>query len=216
MPTHTVAQGETLTRIAKQYKLGSWQTIYNHPQNASFKALRGNPDIIYPGDKVFIPDPESTPHKIQTNTRTVFKVPSLKEHLRLKLQDSSGQARANTAVKLQIGDTTYNLQSDTNGKIEVELPEESGADAELYVFADDGEEIENRFSLKLGYLDPVSTISGVQARCNALGFDCGKVDGIRGNQTIAGVKAFQAAHGLDVDGVAGPITQAKLIETYSC
>ena len=71
MPTtHTVAQGETLTRIAKQYGLGSWQKIYNHPDNGDFRALRDNPDLIYPGDKIVIPDLEQKPRlSKQTNQR---------------------------------------------------------------------------------------------------------------------------------------------------
>lgn len=36
------------------------------------------------------------------------------------------------------------------------------------------------------------------------------VDGVRGPQTLAALRAFQRAHGLDPDGIAGPRTQAAL------
>ena len=49
MPTtHTVAQGECLSSIAYQFKLASWQVIYDDPHNADFKAKRPNPNLIYP------------------------------------------------------------------------------------------------------------------------------------------------------------------------
>lgn len=50
----------------------------------------------------------------------------------------------------------------------------------------------------------------IQRRLRALGFDPGPADGIRGRLTVAAVKAFQANSGLEVDGLAGPKTIAKL------
>lgn len=54
-------------------------------------------------------------------------------------------------------------------------------------------------------------VAELQAGLNGLGYDCGTVDGIFGQKTLAAVKGFQASHGLTVDGVAGPKTQAALL-----
>lgn len=54
-------------------------------------------------------------------------------------------------------------------------------------------------------------VAELQAGLNQLGYDCGTVDGIFGQKTLAAVKAFQATHELTVDGVAGPKTQAALL-----
>jgi N-acetyl-anhydromuramyl-L-alanine amidase AmpD len=43
------------------------------------------------------------------------------------------------------------------------------------------------------------------------GFDAGAADGIFGKQTAAAVKQAQVAHGLDDDGIAGPLTWAALL-----
>ena len=45
-----------------------------------------------------------------------------------------------------------------------------------------------------------------------LGYYGGAIDGIVGNGTISAYEAFQKDYGLDVDGIYGPKTDAKLIE----
>ena len=51
----------------------------------------------------------------------------------------------------------------------------------------------------------------LQEMLNALGYDCGSVDGIFGSKTKAAVLAFQKANGLGADGIVGPLTWGKLV-----
>jgi hypothetical protein len=46
---------------------------------------------------------------------------------------------------------------------------------------------------------------------NTNGYDVGEVDGIFGKKTIAAVKAFQTAKGLDVDGIVGKDTWSAIL-----
>lgn len=55
----------------------------------------------------------------------------------------------------------------------------------------------------------------IQALLTYLGYDPVGVDGIAGANTIAAVKAFQAAEGLTVDGDAGAATQAALLDAVA-
>jgi peptidoglycan hydrolase-like protein with peptidoglycan-binding domain len=63
---------------------------------------------------------------------------------------------------------------------------------------------------KFGLIN-LGTLAGVQTALGHLGFDAGKIDGIDGPNTRASVKAFQAAAGVDADGIAGPITKKALL-----
>lgn len=53
-------------------------------------------------------------------------------------------------------------------------------------------------------------VRDLQAKLNALGYDCGSVDGSFGSKTLSAVKAFQSKNGLTADGVVGPLTWAVL------
>ncbi|MFL0799397.1 MAG: peptidoglycan-binding protein [Agarilytica sp.] len=216
--THTVAQGETLARIAKQHKFASWQTIYNHVENKPFREKRPDPNIIFPGDQLKIPEKEDRMSSGSTNSTHVFRVkkPEI-EKFRVKIQNSSGRAWAGKRVVLSVGGQNIDAPIGPNGVLEIELPNGDESEGELKVFMDpNSEEPTHEFEVQLGHLDPVEELSGVQARCNLLGFDCGVADGIMGSKTRTGVKKFQASEGLDVDGVPGPMTKGKLKEVYGC
>lgn len=53
-------------------------------------------------------------------------------------------------------------------------------------------------------------VAAVQKRLIQLGYNPGKADGIYGPNTAAAVKAFQKAVRIEVDGIVGPVTRAKL------
>jgi hypothetical protein len=45
----------TLSGIASHFKIKQWQTVWNLPQNAALKARRKKPELIQPGDKIWVP-----------------------------------------------------------------------------------------------------------------------------------------------------------------
>jgi len=53
-------------------------------------------------------------------------------------------------------------------------------------------------------------VKEIQKALKDNGFDPGPVDGVIGRMTIAAIKAFQKHHLLDIDGIVGPKTLAKL------
>lgn len=53
-------------------------------------------------------------------------------------------------------------------------------------------------------------VKELQTALNALGYDCGKVDGIFGKNTEKGVRAFQTASKIEVDGVFGKQSKTAL------
>lgn len=58
--------------------------------------------------------------------------------------------------------------------------------------------------------DSGADVEALQEYLNQLGYDCGKVDGDFGDNTEQGVREFQTAYGLEVDGEYGPKSHAAL------
>lgn len=56
-----------------------------------------------------------------------------------------------------------------------------------------------------------SQVKTLQRLLNALGYDCGEVDGIFGHRTDGAVNVFQADNKLDTDGIVGKNTWTKLL-----
>ena len=65
-------------------------------------------------------------------------------------------------------------------------------------------------SEKFGLVN-LNTVAGVQFALSKVGYDPGSIDGIDGPSTQASLKAFQAATGIEADGIAGPITKKALL-----
>ena len=53
---YTVEPGDTLSSIAKKFSIPDWRTIYNTAENRAFRLKRPNPDHIFRGDVLMIPD----------------------------------------------------------------------------------------------------------------------------------------------------------------
>jgi hypothetical protein len=59
MSEYRVVAGDTLSSIAGRHGIRYWQNIYLATENTDFRNTRTNPDLIYPGDRIQIPDREA-------------------------------------------------------------------------------------------------------------------------------------------------------------
>jgi hypothetical protein len=211
VPFHTVAQGECMDSIAALYGFPDYQVIYGDGANAELRQKRPNPNVLMPGDSVFVPEIKPPEHACATDARHKFILKRSKARVRLVLKDRDGPM-AQRPYTLTVGDRPpIDGVTDGSGLLEQPVP----ADAQTaQLRLQRGSDAKSGFlvwTLQLGALDPHDVVSGAQARLNNLGFFCGKVDGIAGLRTQKALRSFQKQRGLPQTGHIDAATTAQLL-----
>jgi hypothetical protein len=203
---HIVKQGEHLPKIAVQYGFSDYQVIWNHPDNAKLKQTRKDPNVLYAGDIVVIPDKDSKEENCATDQRHTFRILGHSLPFKIRVLDYFGDPIADTKCELLIDLVSHELTTDSDGFVNLNIP----------VNAQRGElRIQNmNLPFRIGTLDPVEELSGWQERLNNLGYTAGLTQTPNENTLQSAVEDFQSDYKLTVDGVCGPKTQAKLKEVH--
>ncbi|MGH1340341.1 MAG: peptidoglycan-binding protein [Nannocystales bacterium] len=210
---HTVVAGETLAVLAERHGFARGADLYEHPDNASLRERRENPDVLAPGDEVVIPDPAVGLAEVRVDARHRFRVQRPRQQLRLAPRGCDGQPLDGWQYVLTAGAERF--EGTVDGPI-VHPVAFGVEEARLELHPDDDTQTPLRWDLRVGHLDPAETVEGQQARLNNLGFSCGPADGDAGPRTQRGIRDFQAAHGLDVDGNCTEAVRDRLREVYGC
>ncbi len=122
---HTVQQGEHLSSIAAKYGFADYLTIWNHANNANLKKRRLTPNVLYPEDRVFIPDRQQEWKSCNTDRRHRFllRTPVLK--LKLVVEDQFEKPVANARCLLLVEGESRQVTTDADGQIEQRIPKDA-------------------------------------------------------------------------------------------
>lgn len=214
MAIYTVKQGDCLSSIATEHGFADWRTIYNHADNAEFRRLRPNPNLIYPGDQLTIPDTENKHEDCPTDAWHDFKIEGQKTFARVRILKGDFSAQEGSAYKLEVDGDAKEGTLGGDGIIEKEISSSAREGTLTVWLGGDKSKPGIIWTLRFGELDPVEETTGVQARLKNLGFDPGDVNGTENDKTKAATKAFQGRMGLTQNGTADATTKSKLKETH--
>lgn len=212
---HTVQQGEYLSKIAADYGFRDYQAIWNHAENAELKSQRQTPNVLFPGDRIFIPDRESKTEDRPTDKLHQFRALGEKLQLKIKIKDLNGLPVKDTPCGLAVENLTYSLTTDGDGIIQQEIPR-TAQTGRLTVKAPDVP-IDTVLTLSIGGLDPLEEESGQRQRLNNLGYNAGESDSQDPQQFRSAVEEFQCDFKVTpITGICDATTQAKLKEAHGC
>jgi N-acetylmuramoyl-L-alanine amidase len=176
--------------LADRFGFKDWRAIYEHPSNEELRAARPDPNLVYPGDVVNIPDVRVKTEHLATNKVHKFRVQREQVRIRLKIVvGASDEPRKGT----------YTLESPQLDKPRTKALEDGEVDelvpcwvrtATLTLKKPSGT-IARIIELDIGTLDPKDTVEGVQARLKRLGYAPGNVDGDGGPLTRGALTAFR-------------------------
>ncbi|HBY59584.1 MAG TPA: hypothetical protein DEH78_07155 [Solibacterales bacterium] len=202
---HTVQQGDSVKSVAFQHGL-FWETVWNHPNNAELKALRKNPNILYPGDKLFVPERVVKEVDAAVDGLHQFKVKNVPDKLKVRFL-KQGEPRADVPYTLDVDGETSQGNTDGGGWVIKTIK----PNAKKAKFDFGKGEV---FEMKLGHLDPIDTVSGLQARLANMGIWEGAVDGQVTPEFTDALKGYQKKRGLTESGEPDAGTQQKVEEEY--
>jgi hypothetical protein len=205
MLNHVVKQGECLSSISSFYGLHNWRTIYYHPNNGDFRRRRPDPNILYPGDVLYIPDREPKYVAAATDRCHTFEMKKLRVSLSLFLEDPGGKPLQNKRYCLRIGRLTYNGETTAEGWVKHEIPGDA-TEGTLTIY---GCGAGYTWDLKLGNLDPHTENSGISQRLANMGFDRDPNNECT-DQLRNAVADFQKQTGLPVNGKLDSTTRERI------
>lgn len=234
---HDVAQGEYLPQIARAYGFVDYHPIWDHAQNKALKDQRKNPNVLYPGDRLFIPDRETKEEARPTEKKHRFELRRPELSLRIVLRGLAKETLGGHECLLTVEDATKELTTQSDGLVQTAISAQT-EDGKLIDKGGVGPEcrIKREIPLQIGFLDPVDTVSGQIARLNNLGYDAGELpdhnlsdkeeqkvkDDLRFRSAVEEFQCdYLGKNNLSViqqvvDGICGKQTQAKLQEVHGC
>lgn len=196
---HCVKKGDCISSIAEQNGL-FWETVWQHGENSQLREKRDDPNVLLPGDMVFIPDKVVNQEICATGQRHSFVKLGVPAKLNLKVLDNY-EVQSNEPYELIIDGVHHSGSTDANGNLEHSM--QPKAKVGRLTLTNSG----RVFELELGGMDPISEQSGVIARLENLGYD---MSGSEKKFQIA-VKQFQSMQGLEVTGKVNADTKSKLL-----
>ena len=208
---HKVSQGECLSSIATKYGFSEWRAIFDHPDNAGLRRKRPNPNVLFPGDEIAIPDKESKAIACATGLSHRFVVKRPKTRVRIQLCNGTGTPYGGKRYKLTVEGAAVEGMTDAEGMVDQPVPPDA-REGELVLWPSDDAKTMCRFKLALGALDPAGELTGAIARLANLGF---AILGAENESASRGaLREFQQAHGLEVTGALDAATSAKLRQLH--
>ncbi|KYG08871.1 hypothetical protein BE21_21150 [Sorangium cellulosum] len=217
--------GECASSIAARHHTTT-EALWGHPENAALRARREDPNVLAPGDVLWVPEREPAAHPMKASQSHAFVAAHEPITLRLKLveevweEGATVQGRierhgdtvvyrkatpprpprdaplANVPYRLDFGRRSIAGTTDGSGVLEARIPPH----VEVGRLVLEPETARERaIELRVGHLDPLELAGGVKQRLANLGHPCGDVDDEDEALAFA-LESFQRKHGLSPSG----------------
>ena len=199
---YTVKQGDCISSIAFAYNLFP-KTIWDHADNAELRKLRKDPNALFPGDSLIIPEKQLKEEQCQSEQKHRFRRKGVPERLRIQFLTGDEEDDApRKAIPYTLDITTKSGRpvprkegkTDNDGFLDEKIPPDA---SKGIIVLDEGEN-EEVYEIMLGHIDPIDTPSGIKARLENLGYECGEDDNTLDQMTIEAIRMFQADNDLKI------------------
>lgn len=165
MNPYVVKQGDFLLQLAYEFGFDA-DGVWNDPSNDEIRKARSEPNILFPGDLLHIPQANKPPvHSLETGQTNSFVAPAAPTvTITQKFVDPDKDSYVSKAFTVQELDQLTGLSTDEDGT--ATFPAPLTLDVATIVFTESGE----TWKLLIGHMDPIETRSGIFKRLQNLGY----------------------------------------------
>jgi hypothetical protein len=203
---HTVGDGEHLSGIAERYDFENFETIWNRDENEPLRDARAMPDVLLPGDTVFVPDKKTKQFARPTGAMHRFQVKLHAIKLTVYLQDLGSDPVSGQDCSLSVGGVTQTATSDGDGKIEVKIPRAVGSG--VLTIGD------RSIDFDVGLLDPIDSERGWKQRLVNLGYVSVAPEDMDARFERCAIEELQYDYELPQTGVLDDATRDALLAAH--
>lgn len=184
---YTIEQGDSAASLAFENGLAP-DTLWNHPSNRSLHNQRSDPNILLPGDPIFIPAIKAQSVPGAAGAKHKFVLKGVPQKISIQFLDIQQKPYANKPYLLQIDGILTKGNLNGGGWLIVTVKPNA-----KFGHIDIGENGElASCDILPGHLDPSDSITGIQRRLHNLGYYNGDFDNDPDNpDLLAAVTAFR-------------------------
>lgn len=206
MKPYIVRQGEYLAKLAFVHGFDA-ETVWGDAKNEDLKKLRPDPNILAPGDILYIPDKGEEPLAIEKGVENSYAAEVPKVEVTIVFRDLEGPL-ANEPFELRGAVASGEPTTDADGKVTLTV---AVTVSEVEILFPQRHE---SYLVRVGNMDPVAGASGVHKRLANLGY-LHRQPGISvGEMLPAALWSFQAEHEIEPTGTLDDATRAALTEKH--
>lgn len=166
MEPYVIKQGDYLFKIAHEQNFDAMK-VWQAPENADLRKRRPNPNILLPGDVLYIPDAktrEPQTFALTPNTTNTFTSSAPSVAIIVKLIGTNSTTYSSRAYTVKELPALTDLQTDGSGTATFQAP--VTLDIATLSFTDTAES----FSFTIAALNPIDSLSGMFQRLQNLGY----------------------------------------------
>lgn len=205
---YVAQQGDCMESIALDHGF-FWKTLRNLPENSDLKSARKDPNVLLPGDSVFIPKIRVNLVSGAAGTRHKFVRKGVPSKLRIEVK-WGGLPLANQKYIIEIDGIASS--GVTTGTGVVDVPIAPSAKRAVLKVGDDPALV-TIYQFTLGGIDPIESISGIATRLLNLGFPAS--GGADSSEALKeSLILFQDKYQLPTTGQLDDATRKKLLTEH--
>ncbi|MBL8743201.1 MAG: peptidoglycan-binding protein [Myxococcales bacterium] len=210
MRPYVIRQGDYITKLGHTLGFDAL-TVWNDPKNAGLRERRPDPDMLHPGDLLWIPDaPDHRRLSVKAGATNRYAAHIPKKAIDLKIQIGGEALPKEPYMILGLGPEPVEGETDERGHLVTKV-DVSVREIEVILTRK-----ERTLRLRIGDLDPVDTLAGLRKRLLHLGYyqptkvGIENEDATDGDALVSALKSFQAHEKLTVSGKLDEDTRKAL------